>query len=272
MYIPVYTMKIIKKAVEIGNGAAVYVPREYNGREVVVILPENTEDIKRRILTSLIDYMPNILGVYVYGSYARGEQTEDSDIDILIITKNKDESIKKIMKDIDAIVLSYDELNRAIKNMPVFIAPILKEAKVLLNPLLLEELQKIKIDFKKFKWNFDDIKRIVKIIKTFIEIDEEDISASHIYSLIIRIRACYIIECLLKGKDFSNKDVKDLLLKYKLKKEDIDKFFEIYRKIRNDEPAKISIKKEEILPLINILEEYSKKLENETKEKIRKGD
>ena len=90
MYTPVYTMRLIKKAVEIGNGAAVYVPKEYLGKEIVITLQESVQEIKKRVLTSLIEFMPNILGVYLYGSYARNEQTLDSDIDILVITKEKD--------------------------------------------------------------------------------------------------------------------------------------------------------------------------------------
>ena len=55
-----------------GNGAAVYIPKEYSGREIVIILPEGIDEIKRRVLTNLIEFMPNIIGVYIYGSYARG--------------------------------------------------------------------------------------------------------------------------------------------------------------------------------------------------------
>src|SRR3989344_696043 len=102
-------MRLLKQVVEIGNGAAVYVPKEYIGKEVVITLPENLEDIKKRILTSLIDYMPNILGVYLYGSYAREEQEKNSDIDILIITKDKDEQIKNILKDIDVRVVQLNK-------------------------------------------------------------------------------------------------------------------------------------------------------------------
>ena len=263
-------MKLIKKAVEIGNGAAVYIPKEYEGKEVIIFIPEGVKEIKKRVLISLINFMPNIIGVYLYGSYARNEQSTESDVDILVITKDKDENINNTLKDIDARVVPIEDVKRTIKEYPLLIIPILKEAETLLNQNLLDELKKHKVDFKKLKWNFDDINRILKIIEGFIDLDDKDISSSHIYSLIMRVRVCYLIECLLKDKKFSNKAVKDLLLDYGLKKDLIEEYFDIYRKIRDNEDSKIKINKEEILNLIKIIKDYSKKLENETKKKIEK--
>ena len=117
-------MKIIKQAVEIGNGAAVYVPKEYKGKNVTIILPDGIYDIKKRILSELIDYMDNILGVYLYGSYARGEHTKESDIDILIIVKDKDENIKKILKNefsLDARIATLDSIKKSLKDIPLLI-------------------------------------------------------------------------------------------------------------------------------------------------------
>src|SRR3989344_1728087 len=225
-------MKLIKKAVEIGNGAAVYIPKEYEGKEVIIFIPEGVKEIKKRVLISLINFMPNIIGMYLYGSYARNEQSTESDVDILVITKDKDENINNTLKDIDARVVPIEDVKRTIKEYPLLIIPILKEAETLLNQNLLDELKKHEVDFKKLKWNFDDINRILKIIEGFIDLDDKDISSSHIYSLIMRVRVCYLIECLLKDKKFSNKAVKDLLLDYGLKKDLIEEYFDIYRKIR----------------------------------------
>jgi len=263
-------MKLVKKVIEIGNGAAVYVPKEYSGREVIVILPEGIEEIKKRILYKLIEFMPNIVGVYIYGSYARGEQELGSDIDVLVITKEKDENIKLALKEIDLRVITLDSLKKAVKNQPLLIMSILKEAKPLLNPILLEELSLKKIDFKKFAWHFEDVKRIISIIEKFIEIDEKNISPSHIYSLIMRLRVCYMAESLLKNKPFTNKEFAKLLSQYKLSKNQIEKFINIYRLVRDNKEPKEKISKEEISKLIGILKDYSDKLENETKKKIRK--
>ena len=270
MYILVYTMQLTKRAVRIGNGAAIYVPKKYGGKELIVIFPEEIQEIRKRVLTNLIDFMPNIIGIYLYGSYARNEQKENSDIDIFAITQEKDENIKKELSGFDARIMTLKGVKNAIENYPLLIMPILKEAKPLLNPHLLEELKNSKIELKKLKWNFEDIKRIIKIIEGFIEIDKNDISPSHIYSLMIRIRSCLLMECLLKNKKFSNESIKRLLINYGFEEKAVDNFFDIYALIRENKEFKINVKKSEILRLIKFLKEYSKKLENETKKKIGK--
>ncbi|MBI2448788.1 nucleotidyltransferase domain-containing protein [Candidatus Pacearchaeota archaeon] len=263
-------MRLIKQAVEIGNGAAVYVPREYAGKEVEIIIPEGIDEIKKRVLNKLINFMPNVLGIYLYGSYARNEQTKESDIDILILTREKDDKIKYIFEDIDIRVLTLEETNKAIESFPAIIIPILRESISFVNPLLLEELKKRKFDLKKFIWHFDDTKRIIKIIEKFIEINEEEISNSHIYSLIMRIRVLYMIESLIKNKSFNNIDIKKILLNNGLSKRIYNKFYFIYNKIRNNEEPKDKINKNEILILIKIIKKYLGKIENETEKKIRK--
>ena len=263
-------MRIIKRTVEMGNGAAVYIPKEYSGREIVIILPEGIDEIKRRVLTNLIEFMPNIIGVYIYGSYARGEEEKDSDIDILVITKEKDDRIKNVLGDIDLRVLTLGGVKKTIDNYPALIMPILREARPLLNSVLLEELKKSKIDFKKLKWNFEDIKRILRIIKEFIELDEKEIAPSHIYSLIMRAKVCYLIECMLKNKNFSNDNLRKIFLENGFEKQEVDRLFLIYRKVRENEEIKISVKKEEILKLLKFIKSYSEKLEHESKKKIGK--
>lgn len=265
-------MRIVRKAIEMGNGAAVYVPREFKGRSVLIILPEGIEEVKKRVLTRLIDFMPNVLGVYLYGSYAREEEEKNSDVDLLIIVQEKDERIRACLDDIDVRVLTLHGVKDSIRNFPVPIVPMLREARVFLNPLLLEELKKEKINLSKLIWHFYEIKRMIKIIEGFIEIDKKNIDASHVYSLIMRARVLYMIECLLKDKEFSNDGVKKMLLKYGLNEGLFERYYKIYQKIRNDERVDEKISEEEINELIGIIKKYSKKLEDETKKEARKRD
>lgn len=58
-------------------------------------------DIIRNILLVFSGQVKNILGnklskVIVYGSYARGDYRENSDVDVMILTKLNDTEIKKI--------------------------------------------------------------------------------------------------------------------------------------------------------------------------------
>lgn len=264
-------MRIIKKAIGMGNGAAVYVPKEYSGRQVVVILPDGIDDIKKRIIEKLSDRMENVVGAYLFGSYARGERHILSDIDLLVITKDKEKGLKQIFDDMDVRVMTLETIKKSIEKFPAMMMPILKEAKTIINPVLLDELKNSKINYKNFKWNFDDIKRIIKIIETFIETDEDDIDISHVYSLIMRARISYMMDCLIKNKQFSNAELENEMIKRGLDKKTYEGYYAIYRKVRDDEIVSGKIDKEKIMHFIGIIKKYASELENESKKKTGKG-
>jgi len=263
-------MRIIKKAIQIGNGAAVYIPREFSGKQITIIIPEKVQDIKRTVAERLLGYLDNIVGVYLFGSYARGEQGADSDVDILIITKSKSKEIKHLFPDIDTRILTLNQLKKSISTLPALILPILKEAKTIINPELLEEIQKEPIDYKKFKWNFDEIKQTIKTIQAFIDFDEEDISISNLYSLVMRARICYMIQTLIKNIKFSNSGLRAELSKRGLPERKYDEYCSIYRKVRENQELKGKIKKQEIEFFMKIIQKYCLDLENETKKEIKK--
>jgi predicted nucleotidyltransferase len=263
-------MKLIKKAIEIGNGAAVYVPKEYSGRQVVIILPEGIAEIKRKIIERLEDYMENVVGVYVFGSYAREESHSLSDIDVLIITKDESKELKHLFADMDVRVATLESIRKSIENMPALILPIINEAKTVINPVLLEELRNSRINYQNFRWNFGDIRRIIKIIEDFVELDEKDIDISNIYSLFMRARICYMIDGLLKGKQFSNRGLQEEMAKRGLDKKIYDEYYDVYRKVRDDEEVEGKIDKGEIIQFINLIKRYASELESEAKKKARK--
>jgi len=80
-------------------------------------------EIEKKAIDELIEklketYGENLVKVILYGSKARGDQTEDSDIDIMIILrdfKNKVEEIKKVIAIVSSINFIYE----------VFISPVI---------------------------------------------------------------------------------------------------------------------------------------------------
>jgi predicted nucleotidyltransferase len=267
-------MRLVKTAVNMGNGAAIYIPKEYEGREIVVVLPEGIEEVKRRIISKLIPYMKNIVGVYLFGSYARGENKAGSDIDILIITKEKAGSdIRSLFPESeyeDARFFTIESIENSIDTHPALIVPILREAEILVNPVLIEELRKKEFSFSKFKWEFEDIKSIIKIIEEFINLDPKDIAISHIYSLIMRARVLYMIESLLRNKIFSNSELRKEMIRRGLKPQEFDEFYQVYQEFRGEGEVEGSIEKEKIVKLISIVKRYAKETKNEAKKKSKK--
>ena len=78
---------IRKRVVPFGNGSIVYTPKTWIGRDVIITLPKFS--LKEELFRILDPFLEIIKGVYIYGSYARNESEDDSDIDVLVICDKK---------------------------------------------------------------------------------------------------------------------------------------------------------------------------------------
>ena len=104
---------LLKHAVRLGNSAGVLLPKEWLGNEVRVTLIEKPINIKQDILKIVEPFLDEVIGIYITGSYARGEQKHDSDIDILVITENKNKIIN--LGKYHIIVVSLKEIKKALE-------------------------------------------------------------------------------------------------------------------------------------------------------------
>lgn len=248
--------QLVKRVVSSGNGGAVWVPRSWLGEEIVVIRPEKPElDIKEKIIKILIPHLQDVIAIFLYGSYARNEQELGSDIDVLVIAKKKF-TIKKDKK-IDIKIIQLEELKETIKKNPIMYFSILKEAKAIINSSLLDELKKVKIDYKNFKWFIETTMDHIKTSKEFIELDKLDgeylTSYSVIYSIILRLRGIFLIKCLIGNKDYSNKLFKKWLLKYNISESEYKTAYGVYRCVRDNRKIRNKIKVSTVENLLSIL-------------------
>jgi predicted nucleotidyltransferase len=240
--------QILREVSPVGNGAHVFTPKEWIG-EKVVVLRSLENPLKRRILKVLEPYLENILGVYLYGSYARNEQREDSDIDLLVIS-NKRFIIKE--KGFEIAVIRKDEIKEDIKIAPVLIYSALNEAKPIINSELLGELK------RNYKPKAGDFRGFIRETKNIIKINKELLSP---YSIILRLRSVYIIENVLKGKKYSHKGFKEWVLKNIDEKVDFDNVYRVY--IREKMSLEGSVKnKSDLIKLLSVLEIKTRKLES----------
>ena len=117
--------QIVRMVKLFGNGAHVFVPKDWTGEEIVLIKPRK-KSLKERIISSLDPYLDSIIGVYLYGSYARSEEKKDSDIDLFVII---DKKIKIKAEGFEIICLEQKEIEKAIKLEPLLMYSIFSEAK-----------------------------------------------------------------------------------------------------------------------------------------------
>lgn len=259
--------QVVKKVVKSGNGGAVWVPKRWLGQEVVVILPEKPKlELKEKIIHLLEPYLKDIIAVGIYGSYARDEQTNDSDLDILVLTKDKKLVLSFKEEKIEVISFTSDKLKDAVKKYPVIYYIMVQEAIPLVNAPALEELKTIKIEKKDFLGYLDETKGHLKSNRELLELDKLDgdylKSHSVLYSTILRLRGIFIANCILKKKRFSNRKFKEWVESKGVSDQEFEDSYKIYRLIRDEQSTKsLKVKMEVAEKLLNLLEKELKLFE-----------
>ena len=109
--------ELVKPAVPWGNSAGVLLPREWQGMEVKVVLIDRTMQIKKEVLSILSPYLDDIQGIYITGSYARNEQSQESDIDVIAISKDLNKEI--ISGKYHIFIYSLESVRKTIKKNPI---------------------------------------------------------------------------------------------------------------------------------------------------------
>jgi len=250
--------QLIRVVSQVGNGAHIFAPKEWINEKVLLVRLEK-KTVKEQIFEKLYPFLEKITAVFLYGSHARKEATESSDIDVLVIAKEKFKLERENGKSF--IILQEEEIPEAIKINPILMYSIFKESVAIINPSYLDKLKKIKVEKANFKQFIKQTSDSIKSSREIIELDKktrEYSSNSVLYSAILRLRGVFIIKCLIKNTSFSNSTFKEWLKNLDINYSEI---YEIYRKIRDDKPIKtahIPVEQEE--KLINFLEQELNKI------------
>lgn len=201
----------IKKAVKAGNSSAVVLPRAWLNKEVRVELVKKTNDIILHETLTLVKKhieMDRIIGIYLVGSYARGEEDQYSDIDVLIVTDKIDrEMISEGIYNI--LIVSFALLGQKLRNDLLPVGQMIKEAKPLLNASYINSLN-IEVTKENVDWYIktteEKIDLIEKIIDKMKKRNKKYLDDKIAYTLILRIRTLDIIEKLIENKNHSKKE------------------------------------------------------------------
>jgi len=211
------TQIMTRKAYRVGNSAGVLVPKEWMNGFIEVRLVDPPLRIDAPLILEILQKeninISEILGIAFTGSYARGDQEKGSDVDILVISQRLNKKLKVGRYEI--IILSEKTLEHQLYNMGFPILPMILEGKALLNEKLFERYKKKKLSKKALRWLIKTTKSSMKIsseqISIFKELSEKKLSDNHSYSLILRLRTLYMVECLMKNKKYAKRDFLNLV-------------------------------------------------------------
>lgn len=248
--------EIVKEVMPFGNGSIVYTPKKWVGQTVRVILEGKPLNIKKDALEALQPFLEHVKGIFLHGSFARNEQTPDSDIDVLVVAGRKFKPEKK--DKFDFTVIEESILRKELQGKdPFYIYFVLQEAKPILNRALLEELKQIKIDERNFKWLLEEAESALRISEEFLGLDKLQKrksldSTTVVYSLMLRLRSFFLLHCLLHEGKYSNAGFRAFLQSRGLQKELVEDFYAIYRAERNERKntVRVSLKSAEMLYLV----------------------
>jgi len=255
-------MKQIRTVQEIGNGAHIYLPKELIGKQVEIkIVEKSPYEILLAVMNFLYNKLQHIQGIYLCGSHAKGEQTIDSDIDILVITDNKIKSKNQKIGVYDIVFASLDEIKTTLKENPLMIYPLIRECKPLINAELIQELKKPEIKKSNTKWFIETTESALTLNKKLLE-HEESNTNEIVYSLIMRLRGLYILETMINRKLYTKQGFLNFIQTDKLNKEAINKMYSTYSFIRDDKKLNKKLDLDQVKYLFEFSEDYLKKIKS----------
>jgi len=199
---------ITKQTREVGTSAGVLLPRSWLNKQVVVTLFEpSKEKILQDIIICLFEHDLNeeVKGIYLYGSYARGDSDFNSDIDILIITQNTNKLVN--YNNYEILLVSESSFSKNLPNNLNYLS-LLKEIKVILNKELIEKYKIKKYNFN-IKINLSEITGVFKINQESINMCKDNnlnLPDGVVYSVVLRLRELYLMKCFLSRKNYYKKD------------------------------------------------------------------
>jgi len=251
---------IIKQTIKMGNSSAVLLPKRWERKKVKVELIEDS--IERDVFDIIRKkgLLEDVMGIYLVGSYARGEERVDSDIDVLVITGSTDKFLKE--GNYEILFISKEKADKNLEKS-LYLYSMMVEAKTIFNKELIKTYkEQRKLHLQKF---IDEIKPIVKINDENVETSEQHglkIRDGIAYSLILRLRELYLILAASGNEKYSNKNFLG-----RLEKEGFGELYKAYLRIKNDKKPLDNLSVESTKKLILHVKKMIEKIENGKKRK-----
>lgn len=240
-------METIRKIVKVGNSAGVILPRDWYGGEAKVELVERPVNIDRDIFEILKEQLYDVVGIYLVGSYARNEETKESDIDILVISKNTNTIIKRGKYNI--LVVSKKELINQMKKNIMPLLPMILEARAIINASEIEIYKDFKVGWQNLEWYVEVTKSSIDICTKLLDLSEDFVSDRLAYSVILSLRSAYLVDCIIKSKKWTNKEFLSIV---KNESGSLNAYSG-YLRVKNNKPIKEEVSSQELKSLISYI-------------------
>ena len=254
---------VLKDVKKYGNSGGVYLPAEWVGGQVRVELVRKPADPRKDLLALPLEHVVSII---LYGSYVRGEMTEGSDIDVLIVTDGHKIDIPKLDGRYEINVRSASQAKALAERDPIFYKAIKDESKALFNHEFLEDLRNVKPKASSAATRLELSESSLNIIKSFMELGSEPSDMA--YPLMMRFKEILFIECFFTNSKYTTGLLRKEILAAGISRKDFQSLMSIYRAVRGGREAVEKVSADAITRLAGLLEKkisyvknrYSKRL------------
>ncbi|MBI2575776.1 hypothetical protein HYV84_01060 [Candidatus Woesearchaeota archaeon] len=147
-----------------------------------------------------------------------------------------------------------EQLENAIEVNPSFILPVLRESRPIFNGDLLEKYRNARPSKKSLEKFIETTESSLAITQRLLELQSE--LPSIIYPLILRLRAVYLTEALLDGKEHSTMGFMELLFKAGFSRKQASELIAVFRCVRGSKPApKTTLSHQDMIRLFDVVED-----------------
>lgn len=264
-------MKLIKSVKRYGNSGGVYLPSSWIGGQVEVRLVSRPPAPERDIPEALGPMMKHVIAAFAFGSYARKENTKNSDIDIILVADKhlEEKEARSAMRprNYDVQVFMKEQIENAARKDPLF-RKSLEEAVPIINADMLERLKALRPEAGSLRERIDFAESSLRIVKQIVHAggDPSDL----IYPLVMRVKEMLMIRCVHEDKPYSIGLLEQSLRSKGISRSEYSRIIRAYRSKRDNIKGKrFKLGQGTISRLVGLLEELIADARKEEKAKER---
>ena len=197
--------------------------------------------------------LEGILGVSIYGSWARGEASQSSDYDLLIVVRDPScaKGLDQKPPGADVRVLGLEDVIALIKKDPIQIVPILRESVPVYGGELLEYLKNLKFDKGQLLASLHEALASIDLAEAIVSAGEdEEVDSALLYPPMLRFRQYCLVRSILEGIPGTLKQAEEIAEKHGLGKKEFRDLYEAFR--LEQRGVQIKIKKTRLLKFLKL--------------------
>lgn len=195
-----------------------------------------------------------ILGIYLYGSWARGEASRSSDYDLFIVVRDHScvKGPTQKLSGVDVRMLGLNDVVALIKRDPVQIVPILRESIPVYGGGLMEYLKSLGFDKERLLGSLHEALASITLAGDMIEAGKDgEVDSTLLYPLMLRFRQYCLVRSILEGIPGTLKQAEKISGERGLNGEEFRELYEVFRSEQRGVQSKI--KKAKLLRFLRIV-------------------